>query len=259
MRIIKTSLLLSMILMVQACGNNQSTQRPASDAGLKTASETNVQLAVGYIKRQQYDVAKQKLDKAIEQDQTNIEAYKMMAYLMSGIGKYEEAEDYYQQALDFDADDPETHNSYGAFLCNQGRIDEALSEFKLAYDNPYYETAYLAYGNAGTCLIEQKQYAKAEVFLRRALQKQPRMPSVLLSMAEVGIHTNKYLMSRAYIQRFHDVSKPTAESLWIQMQAEKALGAHNYYVKAAQQLLKDFPDSAEARRIDQSVRNERVR
>jgi type IV pilus assembly protein PilF len=201
---------------------------------------------VGYIQRQQYEIAREKLEKALEQSPNNVEVYKMMAYLYTVIGDPAKAEDYYREALDIKDDDPEIHNSYGTFLCQQGRGEEAQKEFSLAYNNPFYKTQYLARSNAGTCLIKLGRYADAEIQLRRALQVQPTMPDALLSMAEVGVHTDKYLMARAYIQRFHDVSKPTAESLWLQMQTEHALGADDYFEKARAMLLERFPDSQQA-------------
>ena len=250
-------MLLLVLGLVSACANdNRAVRKSTSPADLRSASAVNVQLAVGYIKRQQYDVAKIKLDKAIEQDSDNIEAYKMMAFLMTVVGKPEEAEDYYQDAIDINDEDPEVRNSYGTYLCQLGRFDDAQEEFKLAYSNPYYKTAYLAYSNAGTCLIKQQKYTEAEQLLRKALQSQPKHPGALLSMAEVGVKSNKHLMSRAYIQRYHIDNEPTAESLWLQMQAEKALGATKYYEAAGRKLLELFPDSDQAGLVDQSLRYE---
>ncbi len=259
-KIIKILALLMLAASITACGNNQSTQRKSSSLeDLKSASDTNVELAIGYIKRQQYEVAKNKLEKAIKQNPENLNAYKTMAYLMNALGKVDEAEDYYQDAFEIKGDDPELHNSYGAFLCSHNRLDEAYDEFRKAFENPYYKSAHLAYSNAGNCLLKQKKYKMAEEHLRIALRAQPTMPNALLSMAEVGLESRKYLMARAYIQRFHAASKPTAESLWVQAQAEKALGAQDYYLQAAKQLLKEFPDSEEAGRLDQSVYHERYR
>jgi type IV pilus assembly protein PilF len=78
-------------------------------------------------------------------------------------------------------------------------------------------------------------------------------------MAEIGVKTQKYLMARAYIQRYHAVARPSAESLWLQIQAEKALGAEDHYLKYARQLLKEFPDSDQAGMLEEMARNERIR
>lgn len=250
MKIIKTTIVLVTVLALAACTSTRTRElKPSGIGDNKAASEVNVQLAAGYIQRKQFEVAKQKLDKAIELDDDNVEAYKLMAYLMSGLGKNDEAEDYYLQALDVADNDPEVHNGYGAFLCKMGRIDEALDEFRRAYENPYYQTAFLAYSNAGSCLLQQENYSAAESLLRKALRTQPKLPGALISMAEIGVATGKYLMARAYVQRYHAVARPTAESLWLQAQAEKALGAQDAYDEVVAQLLDRFPDSPQAQKL----------
>jgi type IV pilus assembly protein PilF len=140
-----------------------------------------------------------------------------------------------------------------------GRYDDALKEIRRAYEDPFYETPYLAYANAGTCLLDKGDYKEAEKMLRKALRDQPNYAGALISMAEIGVKTEKYLMARAYIQRYHAVARPTAESLWLQIQSEKALGAEEHYLKYARRLLKDFPDSDEAGMLEEMARNERIR
>jgi Tfp pilus assembly protein PilF len=55
--------------------------KKVSEPDLKQASALNVQLAIGYIDREQLGIAQEKLDKAIEQDPQSIDAYTTMAYL----------------------------------------------------------------------------------------------------------------------------------------------------------------------------------
>ena len=223
------------------------------------AAALTVQLAVGYIDRGQLAVAQEKLDKAIEQDPDNVDAYTTMAYLKRKVNELDEAEKYYLEALEIRSTNPNIHNNYGGLLCQMGRYDKALDEIRLAYEDPFYETPYLAYANAGTCLLDKGEYKEAEKMLRKALRDQPNYAGALISMAEIGVKTEKYLMARAYIQRYHAVARPSAESLWLQVQSEKALGAQDHYLKYARKLLKDFPDSDEAGKLEEMARNERIR
>jgi type IV pilus assembly protein PilF len=249
-------------LFLVACtttGGEQKPVRKKSPPNLGDASEINVQLAVGYIQRKQYNSARDKLEKAIEQDPENVKAYKTLAYLYALLGLNDDAETKYNEALEINADDPELLNSYGAFLCTNGKFDEAQKKFEKAYSNPFYESLYLAQSNAGSCFIRQGEYKKAEALLRKSLRVQPKLPGSLISMADVGIKTERYLMARAYIQRYHAVKAPGPESLWIQIQAEKALGAHDHYMKYARQLINEFPDSDEAGWVEAQARNEQFR
>lgn len=248
-------------VILPACGGQNVTKkdRNKGDANLEQASLTNVQLGVGYLKRGQYEIAQNKLEKAIEQNPDNVVAYTTMAFLLMQINMMDEAEEYYLDALDIREDDPELINGYGTYLCRTERVDEAMAQFEKAYNNPFYKTRFLAYSNAGTCLLQAKRYGLAEDMLRRALKSKPDLPDALLSMAELAVKTQKFMMARAYIQRFHATSRASAESLWVQVQAEKALGANEHYQKYARQLLEHFSDSEQAGLVEEMVRRDQIR
>ena len=253
------TLFLTLVITSCAMMGDQKYGKKDSEANYKDAAEINIKLAVGYIQRQQYNPARDKLEKAIDQDPENLEAHKTLAYLYSLLGLNDKAEEKYNEALELDPENSDLLNSYGTFLCTSGKLDEAQEKFKAAYSNPFYEALYLAESNAGSCYIKQGEYKKAEALLRKSLRVQPKLPGSLLSMADVGIKTERYLMARAYIQRYHAVKAASPESLWVQIQAEKALGAKDHYMKYARQLINDFPDSDEAGWVEAQARNEQIR
>ncbi len=259
-RLIRIILIIT-ITGLSACSTKDEmvVDRKVSTPDLKQASGLNVQLALGYIEREQLGIAQDKLDKAIKQDPENVDAYTTMAYLKRKVNELDAAEDFYLKALEIKPKNPDIYNNYGGLLCQMGRYDDALKAIRRAYEDPFYESPYLAYANAGTCLLDKGDYKEAEKMLRKALRDQPNFAGALLSMAEIGVKTKKYLMARAYIQRYHAIAKPTAESLWIQVQSEKALGAEEHYLKYARKLLKDFPDSDQAGMLEEMARNERIR
>lgn len=236
-----------------------ATTKAASEPNLKEAAELNVQLAVGYIQRKQYQPARDKLEKAIEQNPSYLPAYKTLAYLYALLGMEKEAISKYEDALDLKPKDPDLLNSYGAYLCSIGRLEEAQEKLKQAYNDPFYESIYLAQSNAGSCLLKEGKYKEAEALLRQSLRTEPKLAGSLISMADIGIKTERYLMARAYIQRYHAVKSPSPESLWIQIQAEKALGAKDHYMRYARQLINDFPDSDEAGWVEAQARDEQLR
>ena len=253
------------VVSLNACVSSSTTTNSmtkgdvSAEPDLVEGSKLNVELGVGYMRRGQYKVAKEKLEKAIGQDPSNIQAYSTLALLLSNLNKKDEAEEYYLEAIDLDENNAWLHNSYGAFLCGIDRLEDAMNEFKLAYEDPFYNTAYLAYSNAGSCLVKSGQYVEAEALIRKALRSDNKLTGALLSMAEIGVKTNKYLMTRAYIQRYHADNRPTAESLWLQVQAEKALNAEEHYVRYAEQLQKNFPDSTEAGMLETLRRDGRLK
>ncbi len=211
----------------------------------------NVQLASGYIQRGSLEIAKAKLLKALEYDDEYVPAYTTLAVLQNMLGEVEAAKTSYLNALDIDKNDPDLRNNYGAFLCEQGKYEEAKNQFMLAINNQFYETPEAAYSNLGYCLMQgdQPDYKTAEHYLRRALAKNQNISSALLAMGELGIKSGKYLMSRAYMQRYHSIQQPTSHSLWIQIQAEYALGDKEHFLKISRVLLKQFPESKEAEKV----------
>ncbi|HEY9050975.1 MAG TPA: type IV pilus biogenesis/stability protein PilW [Gammaproteobacteria bacterium] len=235
-------------MFLTACGGSSTVKKDTKGTNYKEAAKINVQLASGYIQRGQLEIAKEKLDKAIEQDSGYVPAYTTMALLMDILGEEDDAESYYLEALDIDPRNPALRNNYGTFLCKQNKVDEAVKQFELAIKNQFYETPENAHANLGYCLMkaENPDYVTAEKHLRKALKVRPNMSSALLAMGELAIKTKRFLMARAYMQRYHSVASPSAESLWYQLQAEKALDDQKNFLRLSRELLKKFPDSPQA-------------
>ena len=239
------------VLVLSSCGSsNTRTYKKNRDA-----AEVNVKLSSGYIQRGQLEVAKSKLEKAIELDDEYVPAYTTMAVLMDKIGEQEEAQNYYLEAINIQPKNPELLNNYGTFLCQMDdvlKLEEAIEQFKKALKNQFYATPQTAHANLGYCLMKNikfHNYEDSEIHLRKALKIDPQMSIALITMGELGIRTQRYLMARAYLQRFHSVTTATSESLWLQIQAEKALGDQQYFIKISRQLLNKFPESSEAKKL----------
>jgi len=235
-----------LISLLSACAG-QTPKEQKKEKTDKQGAVINVQLAAGYIQRGEWEVAKNKLEKAIKLDKEYVPAYTTMAVLMSMINKPLEAENYYLEALDLAPKNPELQNNYGTFLCKNGKYKEAFEQFEKAINNAFYDTPEVAHANYGYCLLQSSKpdYKKTEEHLRFALKANPKLVSALLAMAELGIDTRQYLMARAYTQRYHALVKANAHSLWVQIQAEYALGDKEYFLQLSKKLIKRFPQSEE--------------
>jgi len=251
MKLITKIIIIISIALLAACGGGDRVRVDKGTGDLKKAAKLNVQLAAGYIKRGNLKIAKEKLEKAIEQDDEYVPAYTTYAVLMEMTGDIDAAESYYLEALDIDNKSPELHNNYGSFLCKHGKFNEAIEELNKALKNQFYATPETVHANLGYCLLKGSypDYKKSEYHLRKALTLHPNMGVALMTMGELAIATDRFLMARAYMQRYHSVAQPTATSLWYQVQAEKALGDHKHFIEISRKLLEDFPDSAEAEKV----------
>ena len=217
----------------------------------REAARINVKLAAGYMRRGDLKFALDKLEKAIVFDDQYAPGFTTLAVLMTMMDQPVEAENYYLEALNIDPRDPNLHNNYGTFLCGIKKYDEAIEQFEKTLRNQFYKTPEVAHANIGYCLLQSDNpdFLKAEKHLRKALKRRPNMPTAMLAMGELGVATKKYLMARAYTQRYHSIVKPSSASLWVQIQAEHALGDKKYFLKISRKLLDKFPDSKEADKL----------
>jgi type IV pilus assembly protein PilF len=225
-----------------------ATTPPSGNArGGQTPAEINVQLGVGYMQQGRTDLALEKLTRALELDPSSAQGHSVIAVLYERIGQQELAGTHYRRAIALAPQDPGIQNNYGRFLCTQNRLEEAERYFLSAVKDPHYRSPEVAYTNAGICAKRVPDLAKAEQYLRSALQVDPHYPPALVEMAEISYEQGNFLPARAYLQRYLDAAPNSAESLWLGIRIERKLGDRNAVASYSLLLKTHFPDSEETR------------
>ena len=209
-------------------------------------ADVYVQLGAEYLRERNLAEALKNAKKAVLVDPKHSDAHTVLALVYEQLGERGPAEKHYREALEADPRNPYTLNAYGAFLCTARRYDEADSRFLAAVRNPLYQTPWVALTNAGVCADDAGDPARAAERLRRALQLNPRFAPALLRMAQVSLADGDYLSSRAYLQRYAEQARHTAQSLWIGIQTEQQLGDHAQAAVYERLLKSEFPDSEQA-------------
>ena len=212
----------------------------------RNAAETNTALGQGYIQREQYEIALEKLKRAVAYDKTYAPAHTLLGILYETIGELDLAEKEYAEAVRYDPDDGDINNNYGAFLCSVGKGKGAEQYFQKALEDPFYKTPGVAYLNAGNCALAQGDVDKADVFLRQSLKYNDKMPSALISMADVNFQTGDYMRARAFLQRFEAAGTWDEDSLLLAYRIESELGDAKAANRYRLELLEFFPDSSQA-------------
>lgn len=229
-------------LMLCACvsdGPEMATNKP----DYAEASRLNAELGSDYLRKGQIEQAKEKLERAIEQDSDNVQAHSSLALVHVQQGDVREAKRQFRKALSLKEADASLKNNYGTFLCAQGEIKEAVDLFLQAARDHSYNTPEVALTNAGVCLRRTADTSAVEGYFREALQTNAEYPEALSQMAQLSYDKADYLRARAFIQRFERVGKHSADTLRLAAQTEKELGDRVATTRYQRRLKKEFPDT----------------
>ena len=211
------------------------------------AAELNVQLGLSYLQKERPDLAKIKLERALKQAPNSSKVNWAYALLEEKLGNMNSAAKYFEKATKLNPDDAEGRNNYGAFLCSQDQVPEALAQFKLAVANRLYETPEYAYLNAGMCAAGHDDAEQAEDYFRKALDKSEGYVSALYQMALLTYQQKRFLASRAFRQRATDaLSDDDPKLLWLCVMTERALKNSTEADECERSLKTNFPTSTEA-------------
>jgi type IV pilus assembly protein PilF len=117
----------------------------------QSIANTDIALAMNYLQRQQWDLAKQYLLIAKNLAPTDPAVWYSLAYYEEKTGNNIAADQDYRYAIQLAPHLGEAHNNYGVFLCQQGYHREAIKQFSLAAHTFNYAHRGRAYKNAVIC------------------------------------------------------------------------------------------------------------
>jgi len=237
---------LGTMMLLSAC---VSSNDQLGKKDMEAAASYNVQLGISYLTQGNLSEAKNKLDRALEQNPKNAEANFVAGLLYDRLGENKKADSYYSRAVDLDPKNSEVLNGYAAFLCRKGSRDKGEKLALEAAANPLYKTPEVALTNAGNCSLDGGQLNKAEQYFRKALTVQPKYTPALLQMAELELKASNLLPARAFLERYQQAAKPNAASLWLGVRIERGLGNNTAAMDYARRLKEDFPTSDETKAL----------
>lgn len=242
-------LLLPCLLVATLLASTASGQA-ANPPSLEDAARINARLAVEYMRRNEMQVARDKIERALQQNARDITVQLSAGLVYEQLRDARTAEKHYRQALRIQADSPQAQNSLGAFLCRNGNADEGEKMFLAAARNPLYRTPEVAYTNAGVCARGSGRVERAEELLRLALAQRTPYPEALVQMAGVSLERGQPLQARAFLERYLGLARADAPALMLGYRIELAAGDASAAEVFATRLRGEFPDSAEARSFE---------
>jgi Tfp pilus assembly protein PilF len=99
------------------------------------------------------------------------EAYTFRGWTYSHMGRLEEAIAECHKAIEVDPDFGNPYNDIGAYLLQQGKVDDAIPWLRRALDAPRYESYCFPHMNLGRAYEAKRQWASAQDEYRKALSQ----------------------------------------------------------------------------------------
>ena len=212
------------------------------------AAEQNYQLGARYFRNGSYGLARERLMRALDFDPKMARAHSMLALTYVQLGNQRLAAESFDRAVRFGPKDKDVRNAYAVFLCGQGEYDEAREQFDRAIAIRENDNPEVMMSNAGVCMAKKPDLVLAEQYFRQAIEVRPTYGEALIQLAALKHRTDDSLTARAFLQRYLSVNEATPLVLDLAIQIETRLGDDRAATDYMNQLLRDFPDSPEARR-----------
>lgn len=245
--------LLAVIALAAGCASAPPTARD-EPTRVQTAAAYNLQLGVAYLQQGNLPLAKEKLDRAMQQNPRDATIHGALALLNERLGNVAEADRYYRAALRLAPRNPDLTNNYAVFLCRTDRVEEGVRRFTEAARNPLYRTPWRAHVNAGVCLRSVKRYDEAATHLQQAQRLRPDDPETAFQFAELELERGRPETAREIVERYLANFSATPELLWVGARAARGQRDRLAEERFLRRLQRDFPDSAPARAAQDGAR-----
>lgn len=241
---------LAVATLLAACVS--TTTNAPKEVDDREAARQYYQLGARYFKNGNYQLARDRLERAVKLDRNLAIAHSVLALTYERLDNSRLAAEHHEKAVRAAPRDHVVRNAYAVWLCGQKRYDDAVSHFERAAGSPDNNDPEVTLTNAGVCLATSADLDGAERYLRRALQENPAYGEALIQASLVMYRKQEFLQARAFLQRYLAANKPTAEVLFLAVQIERSLGDDRARTDYENQLLREFPNSIEARQVLQS-------
>ena len=227
-----------------------NTVRPDADEG--DAAELNYQLGARYLRNGNYELARDRLLLSIELEPKNAIAHYTLALTYERLQNLRLATASYEESVRIAPRNFNVLNAYAVFLCTQSDYEEARKHFDRSIGVPENDNSEITMTNAGVCMMQEPDHEVAEQYFRQALARKSNYGEALLQLSLLKFSSEDYLGARAFLQRFLSTNIPTAGVLYLGVRIEEQLGDDSARTDYSNQILRQFPQSPEARRVLES-------
>lgn len=248
----RASILVLAVVSAIVCGCVSSTTQVRRYAVDEDAADQNYQLGARYFRNGSYELARDRLLRAVELAPRLAAAHSLLALTYVKLENTRLARESFDRAIRYGPNDKDVRNAYGVFLCDQREFDEARRQFDRAIEIRENDNPEIMMTNAGVCMAQKPDLVLAEQYFRHALERKATYGEALIQMAALKHRTGDNFNASAFMQRYLAANKASAAVLYLAIQIETANGNERAATDYLNDLLREYPDSEEARQTLQS-------
>lgn len=243
---------------------NQATMHQGADAADSASGETDarrrarirLELAANYLQMGQANVALEEVRQALATDPGYADAYHLRGLVYMALADLALAEDSLKRAQALRPADPDIMHNYGWLLCQRQQYEPAQQQFERALAVPTYAARSKTLMSQGLCYQKAGRVADAEKALLRAYEVDAGNPVVGYQLAAILLARGEVRRAQFYIRRVNNGEFANAESLWLGVKVERALGDSVAMRQLGDQLHKRFPAAKETQAFERGAFDE---
>lgn len=245
------SLVLGLVLSALLAGCASGTMVGAGQEPLTESDEPEsrkrarlrIELASGYFEQGKTSVALDEIKQALAADPAFGPAFVLRGLVYMRLNDNRLAEESFQRALQLNPQDPDALHNYGWFHCLQGRHQQAVDLFARALNSPVYGGQAKTLMAKGICQVRMGQLSEAESSFARSYELDAANPVTAYNLASLLHRRGENARAQFYARRLNNSELANAESLWLGVKIERALGDRVAAEQLGQQLGRRFPRS----------------
>jgi len=219
---------------------------PGSREAIDQAATVNTELALAYMREGNLKAAREKIDKALQQNAHTAGTQMAAGFVYDKLGDKRKAMSHFEQAVKLGGkDNPDVVANAAVYFCMNGEPKRGEQYMLQAAASPLNARPDVAYTNAGRCARGDGRPRDAEQSFRKALALNPKQTDALMQMAELAQEAGNGLQARAFLERYTAVAPVTAATLWLGRNVELGLGDAAQAARYSQRLKNEFPTSEE--------------
>lgn len=234
--------------LLTGCVTTTTTGAIQTETDEADAAEYNYTLGARYYQNKSYELAKDRLERAVKMDPRMAKAYMMLGMTYEALENNRLATEAYRDAVRVAPRDFNIQNAYAVFLCKGRDYENAMRYFDKASSHPENDDAEQTLTNAGLCFLQKPDYAVAERYFREALEHRASYGEALLQLTLLKFREQDYMSARAFLERYMSSNITNAGILYLAAEIEAKLGNEQGRSEYVNRLLREFPESGEARK-----------